>query len=72
MEGFKRNFRKILASYLDDHHRLYRQENLRSYDTSLEMYESCEIVIEVIDGDYCEVFSHDHTLIEQLAKNIKI
>ena len=47
------------------------KKNLRSYDTSLEMYESCEIVIEVIDGDYCEVFSHDHTLIERLAKKYK-
>jgi len=47
------------------------KKNLRFYDTSFEMYESCEVVIEIFDGSCCEVFSHDHSLIDRLAKKYK-
>ncbi|QVL55417.1 MAG: hypothetical protein KFB95_08930 [Simkaniaceae bacterium] len=47
------------------------KKNLRFYDTSFEMYESCEVVIEIFDGSCCEVFSHDRSLIERLAKKYK-
>jgi hypothetical protein len=47
------------------------EKNLRFYNSDLEMYESCEIVIELIDSSYCEVFSHDHALIDRLEKHFK-
>ncbi len=47
------------------------EKNLHFYNSGLEMYESCEIVIEIIDGGYCEVFSHDHALIDRLEKHFK-
>ena len=44
----------------------------RSYfNADFEMYENCEIVIEVIDGGCCEVFSHNHTFINVLQKSFK-
>lgn len=45
------------------------KENLKQYKKDIDMYESCDIVIEIIDGGYCEVFSKDHDLINRLAKS---
>jgi|GEM_PF-1026924 len=45
--------------------------NLYQYNSDFKMYESCEIVIEIVDGGCCEVFSHDHLLIEKISKNFK-
>lgn len=45
--------------------------NVKFYKEDVEMYESCEIVIEIIDGGCCEVFSHDHQLINKIAKHFK-
>lgn len=47
------------------------EKNLHFYESGFTMYESCEIVIEIIDGGYCEVFSHDHQLIDKIAKKFK-
>ncbi len=47
------------------------KENLHKYREDQEMYESCDIVIEMIDSGYWEVFSKDKTLIDKLAKKFK-
>lgn len=47
------------------------QENLHQYSLDFAMYEFCEIVIEIVDGGCCEVFSHDHQLIDKIAKKFK-
>ena len=47
------------------------KKDLHYYDDDVEMHETCDIVIEVIDGSYCEVFSHDHSFINRLAKYYK-
>ena len=44
---------------------------LHHYETDKEMYETCDIVIEMIDSGYWEVFSKDKTLIDKLAKKFK-
>lgn len=40
---------------------------LRRYETDQEIYEMCDIVIEMIDSSYWEVFSKDIALINRLA-----
>lgn len=47
------------------------EKKLKSYQDDVEMYESCDIIIEIIDGGCCEVFSKDHSLINKLAKEFK-
>lgn len=37
------------------------------YESDREMYEMCDIVIEMIDSSYWEVFSKDNALIDRLA-----
>ena len=44
---------------------------LRSYDSDKQMYETCDIVIEMIDSSYWEVFSKDRALIDRLAKKFE-
>jgi len=44
---------------------------LRCYDNDQEMYETCDIVIEMIDSSYWEVFSKDEALINKLAAKFK-
>jgi hypothetical protein len=44
---------------------------IRKYDTDQEMYETCDIVIEMIDSGYWEVFSKDINLIDKLARKFK-
>ena len=44
---------------------------VRRYDTEEEMYETCDIVIEMVDGDCWEVFSKDENLINELAGKFK-
>ncbi len=47
------------------------QASIKRYKTDLEMYESCDIVIQIIDGGCCEVFSKDHYFIDRLEENFK-
>ena len=44
---------------------------LRRYETDQKMYEVCDIVIEMIDSSYWEVFSKDEELINKLAVKFK-
>lgn len=41
---------------------------LHRYDNDQDMYESCDIVIEMFDSCFWEVFSQDETFIQRLAK----
>ncbi len=41
---------------------------LYTYYDDIKMYESCDIVIEMIDSGYWEIFSKDEELINRLAK----
>lgn len=47
-------------------------ERLHRYKTDREMYESCDVVIEMIDTGYWELFSSDAQLIERLKKKYGI
>lgn len=47
------------------------KENVRRYKEDKEMYETCDIVIEMIDGGFWEVFSKNVTWINQLAKKFQ-
>lgn len=44
---------------------------VQRYDTEEEMYKSCDIVIEMVDGSCWEVFSKDENLINGLAAKFK-
>jgi hypothetical protein len=44
---------------------------LKTYDTDQEMYETCDIYIEMVDSGYWEVFSKDDSLIARLAAKFK-
>lgn len=44
---------------------------LRRYTDDHEMYEICDIVIQMIDSSYWEVFSQDKSLIDRLATKFK-
>jgi hypothetical protein len=44
------------------------KENLHRYKEDQEMYENCDVVIEMIDGGFWEVFSKNKNLIDQLTK----
>lgn len=45
--------------------------NLKRYSSDVELYNSCDFVIEMVDTSYWEVFSKDHNLINRLAKEFK-
>ena len=47
------------------------KELFRYYQNDKEMYETCDIVIEMIDGGYWEVFSKDTSLINGLVAKFK-
>jgi hypothetical protein len=47
------------------------EEMISRYKIDKEMYETCDIVIEMIDSGYWEVFSKDINLIDKLAKKFK-
>lgn len=47
------------------------EENLHRYKEDQKMYETCDIVIEMIDGGFWEIFSKNETLINQLTKKYK-
>ncbi len=47
------------------------QENLHRYKDDQKMYETCSIVIEMIDGGFWEVFSKNANLIDKLSKKYK-
>lgn len=44
---------------------------LHKYTSDHEMYETCNIVVQMIDGSYWEAFSHDRTLIDRLAASFE-
>jgi hypothetical protein len=44
---------------------------LKRYANDLEMYEKCDIVIEMVDCGYWEVFSKDENLIKRLSLKFK-
>jgi len=44
---------------------------IKSYQNDFEMYEACDVVIEVVDGRAFEVFSHNHSLIEHIRETFK-
>ena len=47
------------------------QKLLKFYEDEIEMYETCDIVIEMIDSSFWQVFSKDEELINRLAKKFK-
>lgn len=44
---------------------------LHRYENDQKMYESCDLVIELIDSNFWEVFSNDESLIDKLALRFK-
>lgn len=48
-----------------------KKENIHRYKEDKEMYETCDIVIEMIDGGSWEVFSKNATWINQLARKFQ-
>lgn len=44
---------------------------LHRYESDKEMYETCDIVIEMIDSSYWKLFSKDEQLINRLASKFK-
>lgn len=44
---------------------------IKRYETDREMHEACDIVIEMFDYSYWEVYSKNKSLIEDLAKKCK-
>ncbi len=47
------------------------EKDLRNYETDREMFESCDISINNIDGMFWEVFSKNEAFIEHLASKFK-
>lgn len=47
------------------------KENLHRYNSDIIMYNTCDIVIEMIDSSFWQVFSKDGDLIKRLAKKFK-
>ena len=47
------------------------KDSLHRYDNDQEMYESCDIVIEMVDSNFWEVFSKDPSLIARLKAKFK-
>lgn len=47
------------------------KNSLLRYEKDQEMYEACDIVIEMCDSSFWEVFSKDHALIDRLAGKFK-
>lgn len=49
-----------------------KDENLlHRYEDAQEMYETCDVVIEMFDSSYWEVFAKDEDLINKLAKKFR-
>ena len=48
------------------------KETIHRYKKDREMYEICDMVIEMIDGGCWEVFSKNMTLIDQLANKFQV
>jgi len=44
---------------------------IQRYESNQKMYEACDIVIEMIDSGYWEIFSNDERLIDHLAKKFQ-
>jgi len=47
------------------------KNSLHYYENDQEMYENCDIVIEMIDSSYWEVFSENKKIIDKLASKFK-
>ena len=48
-----------------------KKDVLKRYENDQEMYETCDIVIELVDSGYWEIFSKDDHLIDRLASKFK-
>lgn len=48
------------------------EKSLHRYEKDERMYESCDIVIEMIDGGFWEIFSKNESLIGLLSKKYKM
>ena len=46
-------------------------QNLHRYKDDKEMYETCDVVIEMIDGGFWEIFSSDPNLIAKLKSRFR-
>lgn len=44
------------------------KNRLQRYETDKEMYESCELVIRMVDSSYWEIYFHDKILFEKFEK----
>lgn len=44
------------------------KSKLQRYETDKEIYESCEIVIRMVDSSYWEIYFHDKILFEKFEK----
>ena len=47
------------------------QEFLHRYDSDQEMYQSCDIVIELIDCAFWQIFSKNQDLINRIKRSFK-
>ena len=47
------------------------KKSLRRYQEDQEMYETCDVVIEIVDSAFWQVFSKDASLIDRLSKKFK-
>lgn len=47
------------------------ESNLHRYEEERKMYETCDIVIEMIDSNFWQVFSKDERLINRIATKFK-
>ncbi|NGX46643.1 MAG: hypothetical protein K1000chlam3_00003 [Chlamydiae bacterium] len=47
------------------------RSSLRRYEKDQEMYETCDITIEMVDSGYWEVFAENEELINKFAKKFK-
>jgi hypothetical protein len=65
LETLAMRFSDILILGCKDKNQLHR------YDEPQEMYEACDIVIEMVDSNFWEVFSRDKHLIDRLAEKFK-
>ena len=67
LEISKKNFQEIDVTIIA----CKAKESLHRYKEDQEMYETCDIVIEMIDGGFWEVFSKNVKWIGQLAKKFQ-
>lgn len=47
------------------------EQDLRKYEKNQDMFETCDIVIQMIDSSFWEIFSKDEDFIKRLAEKFK-